>query len=150
MLMYLAWIVRAIVRDRMLRIGTCAEEDHCYDNAKRFLAYMGIVESYNAVGGEDNGAPFLHAKDKSRCIVDTVLSAWDPADHINGENWSLRHVVACFFRARAAARLIQRRWRKYKRVVRQNAVRALHMIKKYAHHLPAEIVYDIAFRAAHS
>lgn len=143
LLLYTSMIASVILETQMDPDNDYMIYEHARGNVRSFLACMGIVDSYVCVGGEDLDAP---SELKSDNLVD-VMSTYFAVEHVNGRYWAFRHACARFFRARWAARLIQRRWRKYMRV--RNNVRKLHMINKYARYvpvLPAEVVRAIAVR----
>ncbi len=121
-----------------------AMSDDRRNNAKSFLARMGVVHSYACIGGEDE--PDGMSTD-GMSLVDVLLShEASYVENDKGRYWASRHMAACFFRARCAARTIQRAWRARK-LRMQNAARCLHMINKYADHLvalPAGVVHIIA------
>ncbi len=142
MLLYAANTIHLILR--CLADPTTREVyEDMRDHVDSFLACFGIVETYRCVGGECSGAdPCTTRPTLSSLITSTRVVNFDDPEH-HGPYFMCRHIAARFLCARRAARVIQRNWRKYRRFVRRNGARALHMINKYVCTIPIELVQDI-------
>ncbi len=129
MLEYIAYVLCLIIEALRGPTQYDVRED-MREKADRFLSCFGIVESYR------------------RCLIrDESIKELVTLYPIPYKPESLyRHIAERILQAYQAARVIQLRWRKYKRVLRQNGVRALHMINKYAcmATIPTELVQKIA------